>query len=71
MADAGADGDAMVSMILLYCELVPKTGTAILFALSTMLVVNRNSVKYVIHTKHHTPQGYKGMSNRCLWTCPN
>ena len=41
------------------------------YFLSTMIfVVDRNSVKYALHTRNHTPRGYEGMKNRCLWTGP-
>ncbi len=31
-------------------------------------IVDTNSVKSTIHTKHRTPRGYKGTNYRCLWT---
>ena len=47
-------------------------GTMFIFcpAMTMMFVVDRNSVKYALDTQNHTPQGYEGMKNRCLWKGP-
>jgi hypothetical protein len=44
--------------------------TIFLLCLPTKFLVDKNSVKYGSIYKHHTPGGYEGMKNRCLWKGP-
>ncbi len=45
-------------------------GMMFIFCPAMMFVVDRNSVKYALDTQNHTPRGYEGMKNRCLWKGP-
>ena len=45
-------------------------GMMFIFCPAMMFVVDRNSVKYALDTRNHTPGGYEGIKNRCLWTGP-
>jgi hypothetical protein len=37
-------------------------GTIFIFCPAMMFIVDRNSVKYSLHTQNHTPRGYEGTS---------
>ncbi len=36
----------------------------------TNFLVDRDTVKYTLSTRNHTPGGYKGTKNQCLWKGP-